>query len=39
LLCAHPEKGVIRFFIRDDGFARDCHWEEVLDRATASDGG
>ena len=32
LLLAHLEKGVIRFFITDDDFARNRHWEEILDR-------
>jgi hypothetical protein len=32
LLRAHLEKGVIRFFITDDDFARNRHWEEILDR-------
>ena len=32
LLRAHLEQGVIRFFITDDDFARNRHWEEILDR-------
>jgi hypothetical protein len=32
LLRAHLVKGVIRFFITDDDFARNRHWEEILDR-------
>jgi Radical SAM superfamily len=32
LLRAHLEKGVHRFFITDDDFARNRHWEEILDR-------
>src|SRR6185437_13641384 len=32
LLRAHLEKGVTRFFITDDDFARNRHWEEILDR-------
>ena len=32
LLRAHLEKGVIRFFITDDDFARNRHWEEILDQ-------
>ena len=35
LLRAHLEKGVIRFFITDDDFARNRHWEEILDRIIA----
>ncbi len=35
LLLAHLEKGVIRFFITDDDFARNRHWEEILDRIIA----
>ena len=35
LLLAHLEKGVIRFFITDDDFARNRHWEEILDRVIA----
>ena len=35
LLRAHLEKGVIRFFITDDDFARNRHWEEILDRVIA----
>src|SRR5262249_47667029 len=32
LLRAHLAKGVHRFFITDDDFARNRHWEEILDR-------
>ena len=32
LLRAHLAKGVRRFFITDDDFARNKHWEEILDR-------
>ena len=32
LLRAHLDKGVLRFFITDDDFARNRHWEEILDR-------
>jgi hypothetical protein len=32
LLHAHLAKGVHRFFITDDDFARNRHWEEILDR-------
>ena len=32
LLRAHLEKGVTRFFITDDDFARNRHWESILDR-------
>jgi radical SAM superfamily enzyme YgiQ (UPF0313 family) len=32
LLRAHLEEGVIRFFITDDDFARNRHWEQILDR-------
>jgi len=32
LLRAHLDKGVTRFFITDDDFARNRHWEEILDR-------
>src|SRR5271165_1716502 len=32
LLRAHLDEGVIRFFITDDDFARNRHWEEILDR-------
>ena len=32
LLRAHLAEGVIRFFITDDDFARNRHWEEILDR-------
>jgi radical SAM superfamily enzyme YgiQ (UPF0313 family) len=32
LLRAHLAEGVIRFFITDDDFARNQHWEEILDR-------
>ncbi|MGE4044141.1 MAG: radical SAM protein [Acetobacteraceae bacterium] len=32
LLRAHHAKGVYRFFITDDDFARNRHWEEILDR-------
>ncbi len=32
LLRAHLERGVHRFFITDDDFARNRHWEEILDR-------
>ncbi|HVZ10248.1 B12-binding domain-containing radical SAM protein [Rhodopila sp.] len=32
LLRAHLEKGVTRFFITDDDFARNRNWEEILDR-------
>ncbi len=32
LLRAHLEKRVTRFFITDDDFARNRHWEEILDR-------
>ena len=32
LLRAHLAKGVTRFFITDDDFARNRHWEEILDR-------
>ena len=32
LLRAHLEKGVTRFFITDDDFARNRHWEAILDR-------
>ncbi len=35
LLRAHLAKGVIRFFITDDDFARNRHWEEILDRVIA----
>ena len=35
LLRAHLEKGVTRFFITDDDFARNRHWEEILDRVIA----
>jgi hypothetical protein len=35
LLREHLEKGVIRFFITDDDFARNRHWEEILDRVIA----
>jgi hypothetical protein len=35
LLLAHLEKGVTRFFITDDDFARNRHWEEILDRIIA----
>ena len=35
LLRAHLEKGVIRFFITDDDFARNRHWEAILDRVIA----
>ena len=32
LLRAHLDRGVHRFFITDDDFARNRHWEEILDR-------
>ncbi len=32
LLRAHLDRGVHRFFITDDDFARNQHWEEILDR-------
>ena len=32
LLRAHLQQGVTRFFITDDDFARNRHWEEILDR-------
>lgn len=32
LLREHLEKGVIRFFITDDDFARNRYWEDILDR-------
>ena len=35
LLRAHLERGVHRFFITDDDFARNKHWEEILDRVIA----
>ena len=35
LLRAHLEKGVTRFFITDDDFARNRHWETILDRVIA----
>ena len=35
LLRAHLAKGVTRFFITDDDFARNRHWEEILDRIIA----
>ena len=35
LLRAHLEKGVTRFFITDDDFARNRHWEQILDRIIA----
>jgi hypothetical protein len=35
LLRAHLAKGVIRFFITDDDFARNRHWEAILDRVIA----
>jgi hypothetical protein len=35
LLRAHLEKGVTRFFITDDDFARNRHWEAILDRIIA----
>ena len=35
LLRAHLKEGVIRFFITDDDFARNRHWEEILDRIIA----
>jgi hypothetical protein len=35
LLRAHLAKGVIRFFITDDDFARNRNWEEILDRVIA----
>ena len=35
LLRAHLEKGVMRFFITDDDFARNRHWEAILDRVIA----
>ncbi len=35
LLRAHLEKGVTRFFITDDDFARNRHWEPILDRVIA----
>ena len=35
LLRAHLAKGVTRFFITDDDFARNRYWEEILDRAIA----
>jgi hypothetical protein len=35
LLRVHLEKGVIRFFITDDDFARNRHWEAILDRVIA----
>ena len=35
LLRAHLEKGVHRFFITDDDFARNRNWEEILDRVIA----
>ena len=35
LLRAHLAKGVTRFFITDDDFARNRHWEEILDRVIA----
>jgi len=35
LLRAHLDQGVIRFFITDDDFARNRHWEEILDRVIA----
>ncbi|MBV9248639.1 MAG: radical SAM protein [Acetobacteraceae bacterium] len=35
LLRAHLEKGVVRFFITDDDFARNRHWEDILDRIIA----
>jgi hypothetical protein len=35
LLRAHLEEGVTRFFITDDDFARNRHWEEILDRVIA----
>jgi hypothetical protein len=35
LLRAHLAKGVHRFFITDDDFARNRHWEDILDRIIA----
>lgn len=35
LLRAHLAKGTTRFFITDDDFARNKHWEEILDRIIA----
>ena len=35
LLRAHLDKGVIRFFITDDDFARNRNWEDILDRVIA----
>jgi len=35
LLRAHLNEGIIRFFITDDDFARNRHWEEILDRVIA----
>jgi hypothetical protein len=35
LLRAHLEKGVYRFFITDDDFARNRNWEAILDRIIA----
>jgi hypothetical protein len=32
LLMAHLRSGVTRFFITDDDFARNRHWEDILDR-------
>ncbi len=32
LLREHLDNGVTRFFITDDDFARNRHWEEILDR-------
>jgi hypothetical protein len=32
LLRAHLDKGVYRFFITDDDFARNRHWEAILNR-------
>jgi hypothetical protein len=35
LIRANLAKGVYRFFITDDDFARNRHWEEILDRIIA----
>ena len=35
LLRAYLDKGVTRFFITDDDFARNRNWEEILDRIIA----
>ncbi len=35
VLRAHLEKGVARFFITDDDFARNRHWQDIPDRIIA----